>query len=216
MSKLGPLLDVPGAVKIRLLGTQQGGKWANVLHAKFTGGTIDTAALGTLATAIRTSWGVTFAPQVSSTVALTTVECTDLSSRTGAQNLDTVGATGTGSSTAMPGQVSCCVSWKIPNRYRGGHPRMYLPPAAFTSSSNGQVWTTAYVTAVLAAARAFRNAINASPAGGATWQLCAVSYFHKVGGVEAYKTPPEIYIVSDAAVHTRVDTMRRRLGKETS
>jgi hypothetical protein len=216
MGSLGPLPDAPFTVKIRLLGAVGGGKWANVLHAQYAGGTIDTAALNTLATAVRTAWVTNFASLVPSVVTLQTVECTDISTRTGAQGTDTTGGTGTRVGTVLPASVACCVSWKVGVRYRGGHPRSYFPGPVTADVTGSTTWAAAYVTAMSTAAAAFRTAINASTAGGATWAMSAVSYFHKVGGVEAYKTPPDRWLVTGSQVHTRVDTMRRRLGRELS
>jgi hypothetical protein len=216
MAHLGPVPDAPSTVKIRLIGTNSSGKWVNVLHAKYAGGTIDIAALATLAQNVRAAWVTNFAPRLTTSCQLLQVECTDIASRTGAQNVDTVGGAGTIPGVFAPLQVALVVSWKVGTRYRGGHPRMYLAGPDPSQIQTGNTWMPTYVTNVLAAARAFRTAINASAAGGATWQLVAVSYFHLVGGVPAYKVPPDILPIADAAIHTRVDTMRRRLGKEVT
>lgn len=216
MAALGPLPDVAATVKIRLLGTVGGGKWANVLHARYAGGTIDNAACAALALVVRNAWAANIAPLVPNTVLLNTVEVTDISTRTGAQGSDTTGSIGTRAGTPLPANVACCVSWKIGTRYRGGHPRTYFPGPTTADCVTQTTWLAAYVTAMNNAAAAIRTAINGAASGGATWAMCAVSYYHKVAGAEAYKVPPDSWLVTGTAVHTRIDTMRRRLGHEVS
>ena len=82
--------------------------------------------------------------------------------------------------------------------------------------SGGRYFTTTGANSYKNAMTAFLNTINASSAGGATWKLCAVSYYHTVGGVQAYKSPPEVYVITGVKMHTRVDSMRRRTGKEVT
>lgn len=216
MAHLGPLPDVAGVVKIRLLGKTSGGtNWANVLHAKVTG-VLSQTTLNTCATSIRGYWLSDLAPLIVPTWSLTTVEITDLTTRSGAQGTDTTGAAGASAGLTGPANLAACLTLKIPNRYRGGHPRMYLGGVPQTNTVDGVVWASGKATAYTAGGRAFLGHINALIVGSTTWQLCAVSYYHKVGGTEAYKTPPDVYIVSDIVCHNRVDSMRRRLGKETS
>jgi hypothetical protein len=216
MAKLGPLPDVQDVVKIRLLGKMPGGtNWANVLHAQVQG-VKSTATLNTCALNIRGYWSTDLAPLINLGVTLSTVEITDLTSRSGAQGVDTVGAAGTLSGVAAPNSVAACLTLKIPNRYRGGHPRMYLPGVNNVNVLNGSTWNTGVASNYTAGGRAFMNHINALIVGSTVWKLCAVSYYKTVGGAPAYKTPPEVYIVSDVLCHTRVDSMRPRLGKETS
>lgn len=214
MAKLGPLPDAPGCLKVRLIGQQYGGKWVNVLHLKQTGATIDTAACNTIATAIRGYWATNFASLHYTNSSLQSVEVTDISSRTGAQGTDNTNVPGTNASAGAPASVAACLTLKIANRYRGGHPRMYLAGVDASAYTPPGTFTPAKVTAYQAAGRAFRTALNAMIIGGGVYQWVAVSYYHKVGGVNAYKVPPDVYVITDVVMHTRVDTMRRRLGKE--
>lgn len=216
MAHLGPLPDSANTAKIRLVGKMAGGaNWANVLHAK-TSGALTTATLNTIATAIKGYWSSDLAPQIHNTVSLTLVEVTDLTNRTGAQGTDTTGANGTAALQVAPNNVAACLTLKIVNRYRGGHPRMYLPGVRQDWIQNGNQWTSGTAAAYQAAGRAFLAHINSIIVGSTTWQMAAISYYHKVGGVEAYKIPPDVYVISDVVVHGRPDSMRRRLGKETA
>jgi hypothetical protein len=93
---------------------------------------------------------------------------------------------------------------------------MYLSGVNASVYTNGRTWTPTRQAAYQTAGRAFLAAINAMAIGSRTYQLCAVSYYHTVGGIQQYKTPPDVYPITDVVMHTRVDTMRRRLGKETT
>jgi hypothetical protein len=216
MAKLGPLPDVAGVCKIRLIGqTAAGTPWVNVLHAKTTG-SLTTATLNGVAAAIRPFWTGDLAPVMTTNTTLATVEVTDLSSRTGNQGLDQVGGAGASATTPYPANVAVALTLKIANRYRGGHPRMYLPGVPGNASSNGRTLNSTNQNAYTNAGRAFLTHINSLTIGSTTWALAAVSYYHKVGGIEAYKVPPDVYVITDIICHGRLDSMRRRLGKETS
>lgn len=214
MAHLGPLPDAPRGVKIRFIGQISGSRWVNVMHMQWTTGAPVQTSMQLLADGAKAAWTTWFAPIVHSSVALQIVEATDISSRTGLQATNNAGATGGLAGTAAPNQVAMVISWKVAQRYRGGHSRSYLPGPTTADIVNGNTWTGTKLTAVNTAALGFRNAMNAIviPEGPTTFGT--YSYFQKVGGAEAYRTPPVFYACTSAQFHTRVDTMRRRLGKE--
>jgi len=218
MARLGPLPDAPRCVKIRLIGQNNSVPWVNVMHMQWNnGGTIPTTGgLGTMATAIRTSWAANFAPLFCNTSSLTAVELTDVSSRTGNQSTDTTTVLGTSIQPAAPLQTAAVISWTIARRYRGGHPRTYFAGVDTSRYTLGRTWTAAAITAYSAAAQTLRSTINGLTADGNVWAMVNVSYYHTVGGLAAYKVPPDIDVITGLKFHTRVDTQRRRLGKETS
>jgi hypothetical protein len=63
----------------------------------------------------------------------------------------------------------------------------------------------------------FITAVNAISLGGSSVQFCNVSYFHGKGpdGKPALRTSPDPRQIVGSSVHTRIDSQRRRLGKET-
>jgi predicted component of type VI protein secretion system len=85
--------------------------------------------------------------------------------------------------------------------------------SAYTS---GKLWTGAKVIAYSNAGVAWRAAVRALTSGGNTWELVNVSYYRSAGGVQSYKVPPDVDIITGGKFHTRIDSQRRRLGKETS
>lgn len=218
MAKLGPLPDAPRTVKIRLIGQNQTFPWVNVFHIQWNTGGVrpDAGGLATMATSIRTLWTSAFASQFITNSSLTTVECTDISGRDGAQGVDNTNVPGTNATAGASLSTAACISWTINRRYRGGHPRTYLSGVDASAFTSGKLWTGPKITSYTTAANAWRTGLEALTSLSNTWQMVNVSYYHRVGGVPAYKIPPDIDHIVGAKFHTRIDTQRRRLGKETS
>lgn len=216
MAKLGPLPDVANVLKVRLIGQQASSPWVNVIHVSFTGAAMDQSSANSIATAIRGYWNTSFAPLFTTSSSLQTVEVTDLTSRTGVIGTDTTGATGSDATAIGSLAVAACLTLKVAKRYRGGHPRMYLAGVNATVYTNGKTWTSTRQNAYQSAGRAFLTAINAMIIGSRTYAMCAVSYYTSTNKVVSYKQPPQVYPITDVVMHSRVDSMRRRLGKETT
>lgn len=216
MAKLGPLPDVANVVKVRLIGQSYTRPWVNVFHMRYTGGTIDSVAMSSMATSIRTAWGTNMAARYITNSSLTSVECTDIASRTGAQGVDNTAVVGGDATAGAPLSAAVCISLVIARRYRGGHPRMYLAGVNASAYTNGNTLAGTVVTNYSNSFGAFRTALNALSSGGATWQMCNVSYYKTVGGAQVYKVPPDVDTITGIKVHTRLDTQRRRLGKEVT
>jgi hypothetical protein len=217
MPRLGPLPDAPRTVKLRLIGQNQTFPWVNVLHIQWGSGgaTPDSSNLNAMAIIIGIAWTARFAPLFITNSSLTNVEVTDISSRTGAQGNDPTNRPGTNATAGAPLSVAACISWTIARRYRGGHPRTYLSGVDASAYTSGKLWTGAKIIAYQAAATGFRSDINAMTVAGNTWALANVSYYQKVAGVVSYRVPPVVDLISGSKFHTRLDTQRRRLGKET-
>lgn len=112
----------------------------------------------------------------------------------------------------QPAQVAVCASWTLARTYRGGHPRTYLPgvPAAVTlhpSSITGDFADTI-------AAAANTHLANVSSYGGhggiTSLTFGTVSFQH----AKEWRTPPLFKAIVGASCDTRLDTQRRRLGKD--
>lgn len=193
-------------------GTYSGSKWANVFHVRGAAGPISAADAASLATNLRTAWDTNLKALLPSNGALTGVSVVDLSSAYGNAGADTTTVAGTKTTAgAMSASIATCVSFKIARRYRGGHPRMYLTGNLTTETNNAITWTNAWITAVSSAMASWRTAINALTltSTGALY-LCALSYYAD----RALRTTPLSNDITDIAVHTRIDTQRRRLGRE--
>jgi hypothetical protein len=215
MARLGPLPNVANVCKVRLIGQFYGHTWVNVMYARFTGGTINQAALDTFSSAIRIAWVANMAARYITNSGLTSVEVTDLTTRTGLQSVDSVGGTGSDATAGAPASAAICVSLVNGKRYRGGHPRQYLSGVNASAYTNGSTISNTVANNYKNSYTAFINAINALTTGGATWDVVSVGFYQSAAGVQSYRIPPEVLKITAVKVHTRLDTQRRRLGKET-
>lgn len=217
MPSLGPLPDVPNVLKIRYIWDLGGQPGINVYHVKFTGTIADQTAMAAILSQLATLTTTNVKPLVTGQALLTGIEGTDLGTRTGVvATVAGFGAGGALGASPMPNNVALCVSLPVAYRYRGGHPRMYLPSQTTVNLQNQRTWTTGWTTTVANGMNGWRTAINAMTGPNAPFKLCLVSYFtHDANKNPIYRPLPiPTYDVAGIQVHSRVDTQRRRLGRE--
>jgi hypothetical protein len=116
--------------------------------------------------------------------------------------------------TVLPPQCSIAISWVITASYRGGKPRSYLP--GISASAVNPPGTAAvdptFAGLLEVEANSFLSACNGVTVGSGPMQLGTIS-FHS--GHVVRPTPIFRAFVS-ARVHERLDSQRRRSGKESS
>lgn len=212
-------------LRITLVGQNQGATWMNTFYLQGTQPFgADPAPVNTLLTTIFSGWGTNIAPLCNPLVSLTEARAADLTSRTALTTAITPTAVpGTRTGTPLPTSAAMVLSWKIARRYRGGHPRVYIPAGNVADVTNGRTWAGAFVTSARAAATAWYTALDGLSISTNNLDLICLSYYDG-----SHKTPtnphpapvlrpnPVPFHVVSANVRTRVDTQRRRLGKETS
>jgi hypothetical protein len=118
------------------------------------------------------------------------------------------------SSGPEPPQSAICLSWKIAASYRGGKPRWYLPGipfSAFVHQGDSTISST-YANLLLGNASVFLGAFNGTLASGHAETLGTISF--QSGHVA--RPVPFFRAFTDVAVHERVDSQRRRSGKESA
>jgi hypothetical protein len=121
------------------------------------------ADLTTLAATISAAWNTNITPQVNTGTTLFAITLTDLASSSGAQVSVSVARTGTLAGTPMSAGVALIVKFKINRRYRGGHPRFYLPGRVIGDLASSTAWNAGVLTAVSTAFAAFVAACVAGP-----------------------------------------------------
>jgi hypothetical protein len=184
--------------------------WINTTVAAPT-----TAQMNTMVATLYTDWSTHFAPLIGDNWTITLAKATYY----GTPPYVIIGehsATDTGSFGAnsnIPDQVAACVSWLVSTTWRGGKPRTYTPclVAAGDLADNAHLGATQISTLETAAA-AWMTAVNAyttSPF--LTMELGTVRFFS--AGVPL--APPVFLPYTGSLVHSRLATMRRRLGRET-
>lgn len=104
---------------------------------------------GTLSTADAVTWlsnivtaMTTFVGALSNTLSLTLSELTDLSSASAPQVQNATGATGGESGAENPAGTAMVLKYHISRRYRGGHPRVYIPGTMQSWLTSANVWSS--------------------------------------------------------------------------
>lgn len=200
-----------GAAKIVIKQTLAGVNVYNVLHAQgpnlagYSG-----ADMAALATAVRSAWVTNVIPLQASSLTLTDVVATDLSNDLGGEGTASGSTNGTAVGTALSSNVAITWSWKIANRYRGGHPRTYIAGCPQSAQTTPNTILASAVTSHAAAAAAIRTAINGVAIGGSTWLLACLSYYKD----KALRPEPVPRVITGVSVDSRLDSQRRRLGRD--
>jgi hypothetical protein len=205
-----PLPSAARVIKNRFVGTNGGYPWNCIMHTQYAGSPPTSTDLATYGNALATLWNTNVAPLCATPVSLTSMELVDLSSVTSPSAVVTVSHPGTRVGQGFTAQVALVSSWHANIRYRGGHPRNYWPGGVVTDLSDPSLWSPASRAAFASAFEAFRAGINGTPVAGGTAVLVLVSY----RTAHAVRPTPLVTNITSVTVHPRLDSQRRRLGKE--
>ena len=155
--------------------------------------------LNTWLATVNTQWSGHMSGQQTTDTTLTQLEATDLASNTGAQAIAAVASAGTLTGTGVNAAAAVCliIKFKIARRYRGGHPRFYMPGPSMGNLQTTETWTSAYASGAASAFSAFiAAAVTTPPTNLGTMAHVNVSYFqgfHNVtfpsGRTHAVATP---------------------------
>jgi hypothetical protein len=204
-----PLPAVPGVIKVEWLWSQDGIPAANVLHVGYSGGPPVSGDLNTLATALVAGWWTGPTAELwSSETTFMGMRLTDLSSDTGAVGEEPVEDPGTNTEGVMPAQACTLINFQIVRRYRGGHPRMYLPAPAFGFQDGPAAWLSTYLTAVTTAFGGYVAATGVATAGD-TDLTGPVNVSYVSGG--DVRVDPVVDSITGFSVNGVVATQRRRI-----
>jgi hypothetical protein len=119
----------------------------------------------TIAADIATAWNTNIGPHVHETYQLVEIDVLDIASVAGASGQWTGSDAGAVSGTALPSQCAMNVEFNIARRYRGGKPRMFVPPSQTSDQVNASHWASSVVTATTAYMLAFFTAVEAISVG---------------------------------------------------
>jgi len=116
---------------------------------------------------------------LSSALTLVLSELTDLTSASSAQVVNSTGVSGTSASPELAGGTAMVIRKKIARRYRGGHPRIYVPGMLQSFLASATQWASSPLATVVAGYNAFITAATAAsnPAAIGTIEHVNVSYF---------------------------------------
>lgn len=208
-----PLPVVPNVVKIVIGGTYHDTAWLNIFHQQYDN---PAPSASTLSTLLSTVWqpavDTAYAAEMSVDNEVTSLEALDLSSDLGASAAITDSTFGVRTGDFVPASVAMVCSHEIARRYRGGHPRSYLPwgTAGTYATSSTKDWDSGFVTDCQAKFNALASSINGHLIGGTEFHgLVNVSY--RSGGT--IRTSAVVDQISSSIIRTRICSQRRRLGR---
>lgn len=203
---------VPNVLKLQFIGTNQTMPWLISLYWHYNAPTLITGDINSLCASAATAWQTNLSGVHNSAVSLLRVQGIDLRAPDAAQGGVDVSYPGVHAGVVYPTSVAAVISWKVNYRWRGGHFRTYLPAGSAGDITAGRTWSATFLTALNTGADAFRNALNGMTVGGTGGHMSGVRYHSQK---QLLPVPLDLVVV-DSTVHTRVDTQRRRLGRELS
>jgi len=216
-------IPAPGVAQIRVTGTIGPEPWAVVLHwYSGTAAAWTQSQVQALADGVHSHWQTNLVPLFANDVhyKLTeTVDLTDTTERSGTvPPVDIAG----GTPGTAPTLAACIlISHMIGSRYRGGHPRTYLPPSNAGNSGDGDTWSAGFVTTVDTDWKAFITGVGTAmqAAGQATNTQCCPRYTYNYAPdnvkhkfVKTRNTYLGPFPVQRSVVRNQIATQRRRLG----
>lgn len=209
-----PPLPSPGnVVKVLTQGKLYDAEWLNIWYVGWSGATPDSGTLESyLTTAWKPEWDTIFGAQASTESTTDLYTAIDLSSDTGAEASASDSQEGSRTGDVAPGSACVVASLEINRRYRGGHPRKYLPfgTAGTYASASSKFWDSGFIDSVQTDLAAFISAVGGRTEGSTNFtEVVSVSYY--TGG--ALRVTPVVDAVTSVAVRTRICSQRRRLGK---
>lgn len=174
-----PPLPASPCVRVALKYTQSDGFLAGSrFFLSYTGTAPSGTDCTTLAGDIAAAWQTNFPSAIPTTWALTEVDVLDIASNSGLSGQWTGSHAGTRSGTPLPSQCASGVEFGLSRRYRGGKPRMYVPPGTTADQADAAHYSGAYVALFTAAVSQTMTAIEALTVGSlGTLQHVNLSYY---------------------------------------
>jgi uncharacterized protein (UPF0333 family) len=137
----------------------------NRFYISYAGAAPTAANCATIATDIATAWNTNLASLVSSSFSLAEVDVLDIATLTGLSGNWTGSHNGTDGSQFIPANVATNIEFNIARRYRGGKPRIFLPPPGSDALQSVGFWTQNFIDEAQTGISAFFAAIAALSVG---------------------------------------------------
>jgi len=224
-----PLPDVP-TLRCNLDYTQTDGfTGGGRFYISYSGSPPTAGNCATYAGDIAAAWLAQLAAIVNDDWALTEVDVLDIASYSGLRGFWTGSHSGSAGAAALPAQCAANCEFNISRTYRGGKPRMYLPPPVDGSLTTPSMYTSGFVSALSASVGDFFAAILGVTVGSTTTQNhINLSYYDgwdtsrpivKPSGTRyppKYRSPNAISdVVTGYAGKAQISSQRRRRAATT-
>lgn len=219
MPPLPPAPKVLRVDMIHTLGEDIDARWRFFLE--YAGTAPSASDLTTFAGSISSAWSTNLKSFAFTDVTLTSVDIVDLSSSAASTGTWTGAIVGTNSGEPLPANAAFIVKFKQDRRFRGGHPKVFLPYLVAESLDSVQEWIPATVAGLVAAFEAFiTDILTDGWSGSSTISHVVVSFFegftnvlYPSGRYHAKPTPrssPLVELVTGYAGNPKVGSQRRR------
>jgi len=173
-----PLPDVP-CVRVRLIFTDsESNELGSRFYLSYSGSAPTGANCTTLAGDISTAWGTNLKGLCNDDIALSEIDVLDIATNSGLSGQWTGTVQGTSGSGIVPIQSAAVCEFGIARRYRGGKPRMYMPPPGPSLQLNNKQWTTGFTSSISTDVAAFMAQIEGLSVGSmGTLSHVSLSYY---------------------------------------
>lgn len=159
-------LPASPCIRVRLDYTNADGSLASSrFNLSYSGAAPTAGNCETLAGDIATAWNTDLAEIVSGNWTLTEVDVLDIATDSGLFGTAAVSHEGSYSGAAIVSQVANNVEFDIGRRYRGGKPRMFIPPPSVGALQDSAHWTSTFITLSNTQVAAFFTAVAALSVG---------------------------------------------------
>lgn len=206
------LPPVPDVIKAEIGGTYHDAKWINIYYVGYTGGAPSATDLDNWVASWITNSAPLYADEMSADNEITSVKATDLATDTGATWESAASVFGVRAGDFMPSSVAMVASLEINRRYRGGHPRKYLPWGTAGTMASGSTidWDPAFVIDCASKFAAILSNMIGFTSGTTNWvNVVNVSYVT----AKARRVTPQVDVITGGVIRPRICSQRRRLGK---
>jgi hypothetical protein len=203
----------PGVIRVVQQGSYGGVNCANVFHVTSNGSLVYSLNdVQAAANGVRAAYVAQFQSFMSTQATIGNCVAQDLSSDVGAFAVATGATAGTDAATPGPANIALCLSWKTARHFRGGHARTYLFGLTTNGPLNPNTFNTTIVSNASTKGLAFLNAVNAINYPDAAGHA-VIGMLSRVQNKVVLATPV-LYPWTSVTVDNRIDTQRRRLGRD--
>lgn len=164
------LVDFPQVVRIHLEFQLEASHTGGVrFFWSYQGGPPTAPNLDTVASGVSAAFGTDLAQLMVIAFALEKVVVTDLTTDSSPEGQWNGSIPGTRAGNGFPADVCACLVSKVPRRYRGGKPKIFMPfGAAPDVAADDATWTPAFQSSVNSQWIAFKTALGAIVGAGIT------------------------------------------------
>jgi hypothetical protein len=160
-----PLPDVP-CVRVRMIyNDSDGNEMGSRFYLSYSGSAPSGANCVTLAGDIEAQFASHLITLIGDDISLMEVDVLDIATDSGLSGQWTGSTTGTAGGAVAPIQCANNVEFGISRRYRGGKPRMYLPPPSTAQMLNSHQYSPGFVSSTSTDVAAFFSGIEALSVG---------------------------------------------------